>query len=171
MPAGGTKWSVDVNPREALIQAVREAAQQGDWDEVLRLAMVHFEAGVSTLHRHRRPDDLLELVAQSGLPEVLLPTVGAIPVGKGMAGLAAARREPVQVCNLQTDESGQAKPGAKLTRMEGSIALPILVEDELLGTFGVGKPVPHQYTPDEVALLEEIATVIGQRLRNERSPS
>ena len=42
-----------------------------------------------------------------------------------MAGLAVQRKEPVSVCNLQTDASGAARPGAKATGMEGALVVPI----------------------------------------------
>src|SRR5207253_2150142 len=92
---------------------------------------------------------MLKLGAQRGIPEAVLPRVQLIPIGKGMAGLAAERREPVQVCNLQTDTSGVAKPAAKETRMEGSIAVPILLGEKLGGTLGIAKPVPYEFTAAE----------------------
>ena len=91
--------------------------------------------------------------------------IESIPIGKGMAGLAAERREPVQLCNLQTDTSGQAKPAARKTGMEGSIALPILVGDELRGVLGVAKPIEYDFTTDEKDLLMRIGTLIGQNLK------
>jgi len=97
------------------------------------------------------------------VPPFIMDKVSLIPVGKGMAGLAAERREPVQVCNLQTDTSGIAKAGAKLTQMEGSIALPIIVDGTLVGTLGVAKPVSYDFPQPEVELLTSIGEVIGRR--------
>jgi len=88
--------------------------------------------------------------------------VRRIPIGKGMAGLAAERREPVQMCNLQTDTSGDAKPGAKLTQMKGSIAVPMIVNDELVGVLGVAKPEEYEFTENEIAELTSIAADIGK---------
>ena len=104
---------------------------------------------------------MLELVVHQGMPDALLPTVAKIPIGKGMAGLAAERRQPVQVCNLQTDTSGDVRPGAKLTRMEGSIALPILVAGALRGTLGVAKPIEYEFTSEEIRDLTAVATALG----------
>jgi putative methionine-R-sulfoxide reductase with GAF domain len=110
---------------------------------------------------------LLRLKAQRGIPEFLLPKVAVIPVGKGMAGLAAERRAPVQVCNLQTDDSGVAKPAAKETQMQGSLAIPILLDGEVRGTLGVAKPVAYEFSPAEIAALEEIGHAIGTKLMGE----
>jgi putative methionine-R-sulfoxide reductase with GAF domain len=120
-----------------------------------------FGCTVGTVHRLRPGAPILDLAAQRGVPEAILPQVREIPVGKGMAGLAAERRQPVQVCNLQTDDSGVAKPAAKQTKMEGSIALPMLVAGELRGTLGVAKPTVHEFTAEEVRCLLEVAERIG----------
>jgi signal transduction protein with GAF and PtsI domain len=134
------------------------------WLSVLDRILLHFEASAGTIHRLESETNRLNLVAQRGIPATLMGTITSIPVGKGMAGLAAARREPVQVCNLQTDASGAARPGAKLTGMEGSITVPVLVDGQLVGTLGIGKPIAHTFSRDEVDLLEEIAGVIGKLL-------
>ena len=107
---------------------------------------------------------LLQLVAQRGLPPVVLDKVRTAPVGKGMAGIAAERRAPVQVCNLQTDASGVVRPGAKDTRMEGSIACPMFDGAELRGVLGVAKPVPHEFTSEQQALLLAVGSKLA-RLR------
>lgn len=121
-----------------------------------------FGCPTGTLHR-TGADGQLELVAQVGVPDFLLPKVARIPFGKGIAGCAAERREPVQICNLQTDTSGVARPEAKATGVNGSLAVPILsAEGSVLGVIGIGKPVPHEFTAEETARLEararELAT-------------
>ena len=78
--------------------------------EVLELVLEEFGGVVGSIHRFDRMGNVLRLQAEIGIPPMLLEKVATIPMGKGMAGLAAERRAPVQVCNLQTDESGVAKP-------------------------------------------------------------
>jgi putative methionine-R-sulfoxide reductase with GAF domain len=129
---------------------------------LLQRVLDHFDCVVGTIHA--LDAGLLHLRAQRGIPTSIQDKVDRIPVGKGMAGLAAARREPVQVCNLQTDASGVAKPGAKETRMEGSIAVPMLHDGVLCGVLGVAKPVVHEFTPAETALLQQIAGIVGKYL-------
>jgi signal transduction protein with GAF and PtsI domain len=104
---------------------------------------------------------MLKLRAHRGLPEALLARVQLIPIGKGMAGLAAERREPVQVCNLQTDTSGAAKPAAKETGMEGSLAVPMLLDERVRGVLGVAKPVACEFSEAEIVALLQIASVVG----------
>jgi len=52
--------------------------------------------------------------------------VAHVAHGKGMAGVAQVKKEPVQTCNLQTDETGNIKPGAKAVSARAAIALPVL---------------------------------------------
>lgn len=130
------------------------------WDAVLGELLRHFDCTVGTVHLLDPADGLLHLAAQRGLPPPVLQKVGVIPIGKGMAGLAAERRSPVQVCNLQTDTSGVARPDARLTKMEGSIAVPMLHGERLGGVLGVAKPVPYDFSDAEAALL----LAVGSRL-------
>ena len=149
-----------------LLETIAERlANQGDdpaaLQSVLELTLAHFNCVVGTLHRWNAGENVLVIVAARGVPEVIMDRVRHIPIGKGMAGLAAERREPVQVCNLQTDTSGVAKPGAKLTEMEGSVAAPILVDGELRGTIGVAMPRPHEFSQSQCDLLMRIGAIIG----------
>ena len=139
-----------------------DAARHAGWLGLLDDLLARFECQVGTIHRLNAASGLLHLVAQRGVPEAILDRVRVIPVGKGMAGLAAERREAVQVCNLQTDTSGQAKPGARQTGMEGSIAAPMLVDGVVRGTLGVAKPVVYEFTDDEKRLLMTIGAAIGR---------
>ena len=132
---------------------------------VLDQVLKRFDCVTGTIHALNRATGLLELRVQRGIPAVIMDKVTRIPIGKGMAGLAAERKEPVQVCNLQTDTSGQAKPGAKETKMAGSVAVPMLVDGALLrGVLGVAKPVAYEFTASDQALLLQIGELIGRQL-------
>jgi L-methionine (R)-S-oxide reductase len=111
-------------------------------------------------------DGLLHLIASFGVPEQLKPVIGSIPIGKGIAGVAAQRREPVTICNIQTDDSGVARPGAKSMGVEGAIAVPILDGDTLVGVLGIGKAQAHTYSADEVnSLLQWAASLCALQTR------
>ncbi|MBI3736663.1 GAF domain-containing protein [Candidatus Sumerlaeota bacterium] len=137
---------------------------EGNLLEILDKTLKRFQCVVGTIHVLDPATGMLKLAAQRGIPEMILDKVRMIPIGKGMAGLAAERLEPVQVCNLQTDESGQAKPGAKLTQMEGSISFPMLAGGKLRGTMGVAKPTAYEFTKDEIGILMKIGELIAGRL-------
>ena len=134
------------------------------WSEFLQQTLTAFDCVTGTLHRIDPADGQLKLVAHLGIPEALMPVIQTIPVGKGIAGAAAERREPVELCNLQTDTSGVAKPGAKQTQVQGSLAVPVLDGDRLCGTLGIGKPVPYEFSAEEKAKLIALAEGIAARL-------
>lgn len=98
-------------------------------------------------------DGALHLKASHGIPDVVLQLVQVVPVGKGMAGLAFQRMQPVNICNIQTDESGDVRPGAKLTGMEGAIVVPILKGARALGSLGVANHAARTFTEMEIETL------------------
>ena len=135
-----------------------------DWLALLRIILEDAQCSVGTIHTFDASRNSLIIIAQIGIPASLLPKVSVIPMGKGMAGIAAERKEPVQICNLQTDESGIAKPSARETKVEGSIAIPIMFNDTLFGTLGLAKPVPYEFPPHEVDSFVRISGMIGEIL-------
>ena len=142
------------------------SADELDWNETLSEILRAFDCTTGTLHVWDAGQNVLAVVAHQGIPDFLLPKMSLIPIGKGMAGIAAERRAPVQVCNLQTDDSGVARPSARDTKMEGSLAIPLLHAEHLYGTLGIAKPVPYDFSDAEIKALEQIGEAICQRLRD-----
>lgn len=134
-------------------------------ENVLRETLRHFHSETGTIHLLDPQKPLLHMAAQVGLPPQLLDVVKTIPVGKGIAGQVAAENKPVSICNLQTDASGVAKPGAKQTGVGGSVCVPIRTGDKLVGTLGIGTARPYEYTGRETHDLEEIGYCIGDFLK------
>ena len=134
------------------------------WTEVLHLILGQFQSETGTLHRLDPQTQLLHLVAQAGLPPHLLEIVRTIPVGKGIAGQAAAQNRPVTICNLQSDTSGVARPGAKQTGVGGARCVPVHDTGQLVGTLGIGTRREHEYTPEETAALEKIGRLLAAAL-------
>jgi len=152
--------------RDPLLEAIDELVRQSPppWQQILDRTLARMDCPLGTIHVLGAGGDL-ELVAQRGLPDVVLAKVGRVPIGRGMAGIAAERKEPVQVCNLQSDASGVVRPGAKLTLMEGSIACPMLLDGECLGVLGVAKPVPYEFTKAETELLATAGRELAKLVR------
>ena len=67
----------------------------------------------------------LALEAAANIPEAVQALVRQVPRGKGMAGLAWERGRPVQTCNLQSDASGDVRPGARAVAAQAAVALPV----------------------------------------------
>jgi putative methionine-R-sulfoxide reductase with GAF domain len=87
-----------------------------------------------------------------------------IPVGKGIAGQVIARGEPVTICNLQTDSSGMAKPGARQTGVGGALCVPMWKGDQIIGTLGVGTQRQHEYSAEQTRILTELGRAFGEHL-------
>ena len=98
----------------------KNPAQQ-QWLESL---IARLDAFAGTVHV-RRGDDLY-LTAAHNIPPHVAAIVAHVPHGKGMAGVAQVKKVPVQTCNLQTDDTGNIKPGAKAVDAQAAIALPVL---------------------------------------------
>ena len=130
---------------------------EADWSRFLSEVTAEFGCTTGTIHRLDPADGLLKLVAAQAIPPQLIPVISTIPVGKGIAGAAAERQEPVELCNLQTDTSGVAKPGAAQTQVQGSIAVPMMSGSRLCGTLGIGKRVPYEFSAEEKDKLLAIA--------------
>ena len=137
-----------------------QAAGSVDLQALLERLVEELEASVGTIHGVE-PSGNLVLLAGLGLGEEMIARVKTIPPGKGLAGLAAQRLAPVDLCNLQTDTSGQAKPAAKQTGAAASIAIPMLVDGKLRGVLGIALPVEHEFDEGEKQFLLDLAATVG----------
>ena len=148
-----------------ILKTLQNHGSAVDWHQLLADILTHFDCSTGTIHILDKASGLLKLQAQKGIPGFLLPKVADIPVGKGIAGIAAERREPVEMCNLQTDDRGIVRPAAKETKVEGSIAVPMLLKGELWGTLGIAKPVPYDFTEEEKESLMMIGEEMSRYIR------
>ena len=130
-------------------------------DEALSRILKHFGADSGTIHLLGE-DGLLHLKAASaGMPQFVLDTIRAIPIGKGMAGLAVERKEPVTACNIQTDASGDVRPGARSTGLQGSIVVPILRDGAAVGALGIANRQERTFTEAETDLLLKAGRILA----------
>lgn len=133
-------------------------------DDLLREALAAHDCQTGTLHRLDESDGQLKLAAQVGLPPQVAAIVAVVPVGKGMAGLAAQRQEPVQTCNLQTDTTGDIRPGARAVPVQASVAVPMMRDGRLRGVIGFARAEYHEWTAEELAALAATAAAVADRL-------
>ena len=142
--------------------SVAQALQSRDAQAVLDESIRAFGCQAGTVHWLDTQDGMLKLAAHRNIPPPITQIIASVPVGKGIAGLAAQNREPVSLCNLQTDTSGQARPAAKTTGMEGSLAVPMLTAGELRGVLGVAKASAYDWSDAEKSILLAIAAQLGE---------
>lgn len=134
-----------------------------NWNTLLSSILETFGCQTGTIHQAAPGERLLTLVCQIGVPESLMDKISSIPFGKGIAGAAADSREPVELCNLQQDLGGVAKPDARKTGVSGSLAVPVFAKEsaEVIGTLGIGKFAPYEFSAAEKQRLAEYAAHIG----------
>lgn len=138
---------------------------QNTWEPLLSQILVEFKCQTGTLHRTQADGQTLELLCQIGVPETLAPKISLIPFGKGIAGAAAEKREAVELCNLQQDLGGIAKPDARQTKVSGSLAVPMFdpATQQVIGTLGIGMMDPHDFSEQEKQRLAEHARQIAAK--------
>ena len=132
--------------------------------DALTQILADFQSETGTIHNLDSDKQLLHLTAQVGLPPQMLDIVKTIPVGKGIAGQTAAQDKPVSICNLQTDSSGVAKPGARQTGVGGALSVPMHRDGKIVGTLGIGTRRKHEYTAEETQRLQEFADLLASHL-------
>ena len=130
----------------------RDQAQQ-DWLESL-IAELGGVAG--TVHVQRGED--LYLVAAHNIPPKVAEIVTHVPRGKGMAGIAQVQKKPVQTCNLQTDETGNVRAGAKAVDAQAAIALPVFDgSGAVRAVVGIAWSQEREIESDEERVMMELA--------------
>lgn len=138
---------------------------KSSWDTELASIVSRFSADIGTIHKLNTEDEHLYLVCNTpGVPEQVLASISRIPLGKGIAGETAKSRKPVNICNLQTDSGKIAKPGAKATKAEGTICVPVFLGDEVVGTLGLGSFGGHAFTEEEINELIEVGKQLAEKL-------
>lgn len=100
---------------------------------------------------HFVENDGLRLVSAVNIPPQVQQAVAWVPNGKGMAGLALERKEPIQTCNLKEDNSGNVKPGAKAVNARAAVALPVFDgESKVRAVVGIAFSHEHEFARSEL---------------------
>ena len=133
----------------------RNEAQQR-WLE----SFVAGQGGVAgTVHVQRGED--LYLTAAHNIPPQVAAVVAHVPRGKGMAGVAQVQKKPVQTCNLQTDETGNVKPGARAVDAQAAVALPVLDDSGAVrAVVGIAWGKEGEIGPEEEQALVKLAATL-----------
>ena len=153
----------------ALLNVSRVMVAQSDlqtvFDSITKLSCDAFGCDQASLMLFDPEGDVLEVRAVSGkhVPEGVL---GARqPVGKGIAGWVAQKREPL----LLTPSSQQQIPGLELRKKELSAAMvvPVILRDELVGVINVSSRSPHiEFDADDMRALQAFAENVGAAIRH-----
>jgi L-methionine (R)-S-oxide reductase len=154
-----------------LVDVVSQTLARGNaadpFGATLAAIVRHFGAHMGMIHRLNPADQYLELVVTTdGVPEPVLAAARRIPLGKGIAGETALTGRPVSLCNLQTDTSGVARPGAKATGAQGTLCVPVFRGDQVVGTLGIGVRGERTFTEAETEELLAAGRVLAGALEH-----
>jgi hypothetical protein len=100
-----------MNTHSQIPEPVEKALRARDAQAVLDESIRAFGCQAGTVHWLDAQSGMLRLAAHRNIPETIVQLVATVPIGKGIAGLAAQNREPVSLCNLQTDTSEDDRNG------------------------------------------------------------
>lgn len=125
----------------------------------LQSFLTQFHATAGTIHLHEGGG--LRLAAAINIPVPIQEVVAWVPNGKGMAGLALQRREPVYTCNLKDSDSGDVRPGAKLVEARGAVAIPVPdPAGNVRAVVGIAFPEEREFARAELERLIEAASTL-----------
>jgi len=104
---------------------------------------------------------------------VLLDPLGhatPIPVGQGLTGRAAVLREPVQIPDITI--TGVYESPLRLPLLEAGyralLAVPLLLEEQVIGALNVSRKAPGVFAPEIVRLLSTFGTQSALAIQNAR---
>jgi PAS domain S-box-containing protein len=107
----------------------------------------------------------LAVRAAHGLEQEVIEGV-RIPVGRGIAGRIAARREPMLVEEVSAVEV--ASPILRARGIRSLLGVPLMVEGRVIGVVHVGTLGPRRFTDDETRVLRLVADRIALAIDHAR---
>jgi len=92
-----------------------------------------------------------------------------VPLGEGMAGRAAAARAPVQLADThQLAAEALYRDFLIAAGIRSLLTLPLVFQDCLLGVFNIARPIPGEFPPHLIELLQSFAGQAAVALHNAR---
>ena len=137
-------------------------------DLALKQAILKLGGQSGTVHLTDSVRDVLLLSVSHNVPDEVLDRVREVPWGKGMAGIAAERAEPVNFCNLQTSSSKDIHAPARTIGVRGAIVVPLLHGGDVVGTLGIGCPTERAFTEHDVDWLMDFGRKLAHRIDENR---
>ncbi|HXE15185.1 MAG TPA: GAF domain-containing protein [Bryobacteraceae bacterium] len=118
-------------------------------DDWLRIFLAQHHGTAGTIHLYE--NEGLKLVASVNIPPHVQQIVAWVPKGKGMAGLALERKQPIHTCNLKEDRSGNVRPGAKAVDAQAAVAVPVAnAAGDVRAVVGIAFPNEREFTQAEL---------------------
>jgi len=94
------------------------------------------------------------------------PVRTALAFGEGGVGWVALHRRPLNVPDVASDERFIARAWFKQHGLTSFLALPIMLDDELLAVLTLAGRQPFHFAPEDQSLLESFAAQAAVAIRN-----
>jgi PAS domain S-box-containing protein len=118
------------------------------------------------------PSGALRALAASGGVEALLGPGRVLPPGAGVAGLAVRERQAVAISDLVQDPRvtlpADVRGRADALSSRAVLAVPLLVQDRVIGVLAIGDRAGREFAPDETALARAFGDQAALALENAR---
>lgn len=111
--------------------------------------LAQHQGTAGTIHLYE--NDGLRLAVAINIPSCVQQMVEWVPKGKGMAGLALERKQPIHTCNLKEDRSGNVRPGAKAVNAQAAVAVPVTnAAGDVRAVVGIAFPNEREFTQTDL---------------------
>ncbi len=140
-----------------------------DLEEVLHLVAekvaAALEADACFVYLYDEAAGELVLRATHGTPLDEMTRRPRLRPGEGITGVAAAELQPVAIAaEAHLDPRWKEFPNLPESEFESILAVPILAREQLAGALNVRTRAPREFRPDEIGLLEAIASQVAQSI-------
>jgi PAS domain S-box-containing protein len=161
--------------RQAVLFCIQDALRSlTEPREILTAAATHLgrHLGAARIGYSEVQPDNDTVMISNGYVDGALPVNGIFPLDKFGAHHAALMRQGKTLVyeDVQADERG-ARPFGLELGTRGHVSVPLVRDGRYVGSLYVTHLKPHKWTPEEVALIEEVAARIWEAAERGRAES
>jgi two-component sensor histidine kinase len=157
--------------RPQAVTALRQIAQalstawdlDSTLDLIVRKTTEVMQVDSCTLYLVDAKSLTLRLRATTGLAKRALGRA-TLEMGEGMTGFAVQSNQPVFARHAREHPRFKWVDEAEETQFASLLAVPLLIEEEVIGALNVQTKMPHDFVPDEVELLSLIGDIAAGTL-------
>ncbi|WP_274365829.1 GAF domain-containing protein [Paenibacillus thermotolerans] len=143
-----------------LVTKQLSALLEGENDPIANLSnasalLNHFLTDVNWVGFYLLKSDELVLGPFQGLPACV-----RIPLGRGVCGTAAQRRQTIRVEDVHLFPGHIACDAAS----QSEIVIPIIKNDKLIGVLDIDSPIKNRFDDEDQAYLEQFAETLARHM-------
>lgn len=154
--------------RETIFRIGQALTSSLDLEDILQLIVestniILFSSGSSIYELDTSRGNLL-LAATNGLPQRYLKKI-SLEFGDQWAGVAAQEKKPISCVNI-TNEDSPIKPIFIEYGVKSILAVPLLLEDEVVGVLETYSKKLHRFSEEEIELLNLFSSQAAVAIEN-----